>query len=194
MKKLNDKGFTLIEMIIAISILGILISLGYGLINNINRSVSKQSQVFSNQTSINVFNSFVSRDLEKSINITNPLTNPNIEHSEESLKTFINTVDKNNPIEYRYELDIGNEKKIKYIVKVEKYTNEKNIYSVNRIDENGGCIEILSKQPIYASGSSIEIPCSITEENNIYYIELGYMDNNKQNLYKFNVKSRIDNI
>ena len=52
----NNKGFTLIEMIIAMTIFGIVISLGYGIFNSSQKAFTEQSEVFNSQTTMNLIN------------------------------------------------------------------------------------------------------------------------------------------
>lgn len=191
MKKINNKGFTLIEMIIAMTILGIVISLGYGIFNSSQKSLNEQSEVFNSQTTMNLVNTFMNKDLEQAKSISKPLNNSNIELNESDFQHYVNSVTSINPIQYTYLLDLGSNKTIKYVVKIELDKKGDYIYYITRIDENGGSIELLSNQTIY-NGTNIEIPCIIKLENQIYDIQLGYKHKKKQNIYRFSVKSRID--
>lgn len=205
MKILNRKGFTLIEMIIAIAILGIVISLGYGVFNGSKKALSNQNEVFNSQTSMNLINKFLSKDLEISMGISKPLNKNNEEIDD--LQSYISNISIDNPIQYSYKVNFDDELKIViYVVDIEVSEREEYIYNISRIDENNTNIKLLSNKTVFENGY-IEIPFTIEseyendegesdeEENTtnkgIYDIVISYKDNKKQNKYKFSVKSRM---
>jgi len=203
MKKINNKGFTLIEMIIVMTIFGVVISLGYGVFNGSQRALTEQTEVFNGQTTMNLINKFLSKDLKVSQGISMPLDSSN--NKIDDLQKFINNINNqtsNKQIQYRYEISLGEDNKIvTYRVNIE-LKNNNYIYSITRIDENNSTIEILSNKTSFKNGNII-IPFTINLEGasyndngeytngGIYNIEVSYKEKNKQNIYSFSVKSRI---
>ena len=203
MKKINNKGFTLIEMIIVMTIFGVVISLGYGVFNGSQRALTEQTEVFNGQTTMNLINKFLSKDLKVSQGISMPLDSSN--NKIDDLQKFINNINNqtsNKQIQYRYEISLGEDNKIvTYRVNIE-LKNNNYIYSITRIDENNSTIDILSNKTSLKNGNII-IPFTINLEGasyndngeytngGIYNIEVSYKEKNKQNRYSFSVKSRI---
>ena len=195
MKKLNIRGFTLVELIIAISILSVVLSMGYGIINGANKSLNEQSEIFSGQMSIKIVRDFITKDLEQATVFTGPLDNSGILLVDEvKLQDLVNNIDVSNKEEYSYSTDTKDGKSIEYKIIISKQEKSKKyIYDIVRIETSSSStqtIEILSKQPVNFKDGNVEIPFTIESKNNIYYVELGYEQNNKQNVYKFSVSSR----
>jgi type IV pilus assembly protein PilA len=198
MKKLNTRGVTLAELIIAISILGVVLSIGYGIINGANKSLNEQSKIFSGQMSINIVRDFITKDLEQaerqdSISKLSLIDKNRAPLDDSKLQALVNKVNESNKEEYIYEINTK-DGKVEYKIRLSKdEKHNKYMYDVVRVktsDLNTDTIEVLSKQPVNFNGGNVEIPFTIEIKGNSYYVELGYEQNNKQNVYKFSVSSR----
>ena len=66
---MRNKGFTLIELIIAISIFSTILLLGYKVIDGTSISTKKQSEIFNEQQVTNLLNKYFTKDIEKAISI-----------------------------------------------------------------------------------------------------------------------------
>lgn len=162
MRKVNNKGFTILELIIAMSILSILIFIGYGVINGSNKSIKNQQIITNGQLGVNNIHKYLTRDLE----------NSDIEKFEE-LDTLKLTSE-------NYEYNIGN-----IIYRVNK-NMDKNVYSLVRID-NYIEVQLITNQPINDS-----IPFEITKSNidkSIYNIKIDYKEKYGKT-YEFEVTPR----
>lgn len=201
MKKLNTRGVTLVELIIAIAILGVVLSIGYGIINSANKSLNEQSEVFSGQMSINTVRKFITKDLEQakkqeledSMSVLSLVDKNRTPLDESQLQALVNKVNESNKEEYIYEINTKDGKVEYKIILSKDEKRNKYMYDMVRVktsDLNTDTIEILSKQPVNFKDSNVEIPFIVENEGNTYYVELGYEQNNKQNVYKFSVSSR----
>lgn len=108
MSKKSNRGFTLIELIIAMSIFTIVISGGYQIINRINNYMKKNEVIHENQISVNLVNKYVTKDLEKSVDFHE-------NYSDENKYSFLIKVDdykeNNYDIKFiKYEVNLVNEK------------------------------------------------------------------------------------
>lgn len=201
MKKLNTRGVTLVELIIAISILGVVLSIGYGIINGANKSLNEQSKIFSGQMSIKTVRDFITKDLEQvekqesedSTSVLRLIDKNRTPLDDSELQALVNEVNESNKEEYIYEMDVKDGKVEYKIILTKDEKRNKYMYDMVRVKTSGlntDTIEILSKQPVNFKDGNVEIPFTIESKDNIYYVELGYEQNNKQNVYKFSVSSR----
>ena len=167
--KRNNKGFTLIEVIIAITIFTTVIGLGYKVINSTNVVTKNQLKVFTEQQAANLVNKYITSDLER-------------------VKSFKDADTSSNPYEYTITSVIdGNVKDIKYEVFID---TENSTYTVTRKLE-GSSIEIISNQPTDGS----EPPFLIERKEgftNKYEVKLnGQTKTDDIKKYVFEVSSRI---
>ena len=162
----NNKGFTLVELIIAMSILSIVLTIGYNIINKSSSVINLQQYITQNQSVANLVNTYISKDIEESKSVS--------EKEQINDNIYIYTITKgNNSLEYKIEL--GNK-------------NGNKIYNLIRNDGDSS-IEIISNQ-IRESNE----PFLISLKNNkMYEIKILYSENNKFKEYSFNVTSRLSN-
>lgn len=162
----NNKGFTLIEVIIAISIMSIVIGLGYNVVNKVNSATQEQAKVSENQLNANLINTYLTKDLE-------------------SCKTLDGPEESNIGQEYEFIINEGNNEII-YKVLISQKENQE-IYNLTR-SNNGSEIDLVTNQPKVS-----EKPFFISKKEgytDLYIVEL---DSIKESLgkYKFEVASRL---
>ncbi len=193
MKIKKNNGFTLVELIIAISILSIVLSIGYGIINSSNKALKEQSEVFSGQMSINNVNKFLTKDLEQSKNLIGPLDESGTgltELTESQLQQLVNNVSVTMGKKYKYTIVLNNNTHIDYEISVTKNPkNNKYEYDITK-KESSVTIEIVSNQPLNIEGGEVQIPVKIKKNTSKYDIEIGYENRSKPNVYRFSVSSR----
>lgn len=162
----NNKGFTLIELIIAISIMSIVIGLGYNVVNKINIATQEQDKITTNQLNANLINKYLTKDLEL-------------------CKTFEGPEESNIGQEYEFIINKGNDEII-YKVSTWKKGNQET-YNLTR-NNNNSEIHLITNQPKVS-----EIPFFISKKqgySDLYVVEL---DSSKESLgkYQFEVASRF---
>lgn len=174
--KINSKGFTLVEIIVAISIMGIVTSVGYNTLNTTNRSIVDQQVINNGQMDVNLVNKYLTKDLEQCRKLIGPT---NIDELPEGVKSS-----------YKFELNEGTNK-IEYYVNIFEI-NGKDYYKLIR-NSNGTSIEVISKQK-----TNILNPIKITKNSlsNIYDVEVEYMENQseKSKVYDFSVASIVGDL
>ncbi|HSQ88639.1 PulJ/GspJ family protein [Romboutsia sp.] len=194
MIKRNSRGFTLLELLIAIVMFTTIIFIGYKIIDKSTQSVKIQGIINKGQLTMNDMNTYITKDLEQSQSIIlEDNTDSNVKYEnvnkekdffEKSLKKIMDQG--KNKIEYRYIIDIKNKQyDSTYIVKIE---NDR--YSIYREVINEPKIEFISKSRLEKEGDLIKYPFMI---NGIdpYEVTMGYKtDKYKNNTYKFEVTSR----
>ena len=164
MSRRNNKGFTLIELIIAMSILSIVLLMGYNVINKSDFFMNSQQKITNNQSIANIVNTYLAQDIEESTSIS---AKSQLENSK-----------------YNYIIS-KNSGSIKYEVTLYKKKN-KDVYSLSRIDGTSS-IEIVTDQ--LRSNDTPIIIKSI--DNETYEVKISYMENDKAKEYKFSISSRI---
>lgn len=167
LEKIKTKdGLTLVELIIAISIISVVFILGYKFINGSTILTKKQSIVFSEQQSINLLKRYLTTDLENT----------------SKLETVSNG---SNSYGYKLFTEIkedGSNKIIEYTV-----TREDNYYSITR-KKDGSSLDIISHQFLTGTRNPFSIEVS-KESGKVYSVNL-YREYDKK--YSFNVTSRLN--
>ena len=69
MKKINNKGFTLLELIIAMSILTSVMFIGYNIFNKNSTLMHTQININKGQSNMNDINEYLTKDLEQTTSI-----------------------------------------------------------------------------------------------------------------------------
>lgn len=213
MNKNNNKGFTLLELIIAMSIFVIIISIGYGIIKKYNISTNEQASITQSQLSINTLNEFITKDLEQAQGITLESIESNVnkkydinnneagkdnDYLEKALKDIIES---NKIISYKEENKLTYKYTIKKLDELQSpsYTVEMKYnkgssyieYYIYRSLKGGSNIEIVSNCKIKKDSDLFPKPISITK-NNPYTVTIENKGkNDKLNNYEFQVASRI---
>ena len=162
---MRNKGFTLIELIIAISIFSTILLLGYKVIDGTSISTKKQSEIFNEQQVTNLLNKYFTKDIEKAISIE-----------------FIN-IDKSGNVIIRNSAD--DEYSYGYLLKtIENVNKKEKTYSINRIVGSENLVLVSNHK---YTDTDVEPLCIKKYDNNLYNIKLlsGKHD------YEFNVSSRI---
>lgn len=163
-KKNNDKGFTLIELIIAMSILSIVLAIGYNIINKSGGFINIQQYIAKNQSVANLVNTYFSKDIEESKSVSEKQ-----KIDDNTYKYIITKVNKS----VEYKIVLGNK-------------NGKKVYSLIRNDGNSN-IEIISNQ-IRNNNEPFLINL---KRNGNYEVKISYSENNKPKEYSFDVSSRL---
>lgn len=216
MKIKYNKGFTLLEVLIAISILTIIIFIGYRIIDKSTIAVKNQGNINQGQLTMNDMNRYITKDLEQATSIQLLLDNEdgtdNYEVIADTKIEIEQTLEnKNNLLEEIFsskiesKLDANNSKfKYKYIIRNSTESelddinyiaiiNKEGIdieYTIERVDENSTKIQFINNNKI----KDKVLPIKITG-NNPYKVNIGYTDkNNKFNKHEFKITSRISNI
>ncbi len=205
MKKLNRKGFTLIELIIAMSILGIVLSIGYGILNGANKAINEQGKIFNGQTSINTVRTFLTKDLEQTKEFLGVFdkngTLLEINNTKNELQELVNRTKVTDYEEYTYKIKINNTNNVASPIDIGykvTLTKSGNLYKydIDRIEKQGtttiSTIKLISNQLVNHEeiGSNINVPFTISMNSNKYHVAVGYEQNKKQNVYKFSASSR----
>lgn len=204
MKKLNQKGITILEIIIAIAILTTILFSGYRILNKY--SVSAQNQVNTNkrQLAMNIMNKYLTKDLEQSNRVRLLLNGQEIantndtDNSNSILKEKINDIkdeiSKNNNAYYDYEISVNKNNKenqiiAKYSIVINKNNNRME-YTISREDKNKTKIDLIDNEIL----NKDELPLAIIG-NNPYTVITGYNEkNNNFNKYEFTITSRVNYI
>lgn len=162
----NNRGITLIEVIIAITILTIVIGLGYSVINKSNESINKQQVITKGQMDANLINKYVTKDLEQSKLV--------IEQPKDTSK------------DYEYSISV-NEGYVKY--KVIKNDDTRHFNLVREADNSS--VEIISRQSMSNQEPFTIKPSS--QNSKIYKVKLHYIENKLDKVYSFDVYPRLVN-
>ena len=165
MKKRGSSGFTLMELIIAITIFSIVIAIGYKIISGISIYTNNQKNITLNMSSANLINQYLTKDIEQSKSIGD--------------KETINN------ISYKYTIFKENTT-IDYIV--ENHTKKnKDTYNLTR-KEGSSEILIVDGQQRYDDN-----PFLINETKNkgVYEVIVNYKENKVNKKYSFNTSSRL---
>lgn len=213
MKRINSKGFTIVEVIIAMAILSVVVFVGYGVINGSNKVSDSQKHTSKNQLSTNLVNKYVSKDIEI-LEAKKEIGDPNIDNI---------SVDKTNNTYkqvYTYTIDTINHDEggiivdtVEYIVNHEGSIDGNKLrgtYSVNRksmeVNESNtkvsSDLELISNQKImYTKDDSIIIEEFLTDMarpflidnkgQKLYTVGINYESNNKEKNYIFDVSPRL---
>lgn len=165
MKKRDSSGFTLMELIIAITIFSIVIAIGYKIISGISIYTNNQKNITLNMSSANLINQYLTKDIEQSKSIGD--------------KENINN------ISYKYTIFKENTT-IDYIVENNTKKN-KDTYNLTR-KEGSSEILIVDGQQRYDDN-----PFLINETKNkgVYEVTVNYKENKINKTYSFNTSSRL---
>lgn len=152
MKLKNRKGFTLVELIIAMSILSVVMFLGYKSINK-NITFSKEQKDKSEISQVlTLMRTYLTKDLEKSIKIT--------------YNNIGGTSD------YEYIVNINNNHSITYKIQLKKDTSSVNASIIREEIKNGkkeSTIELANNINLEDKNN---LPLEIIKDNQLYTIKL----------------------
>lgn len=182
--KNSNKGFTLVEIIIAIAIFTVVITLGYNLVNDTNKSVAASKITIEGQSSANIVNKYLTKDLEKS-DPNNFIMPTQDQINSGTYRYIIKTngfyENNHNLLYIKYTVNVGGNK---YSITRETYENQDDL---NR-NISKSSIDIIKNQPIDNSNNKpFEIMKS--SQSDIYTVSMQYKDKNNK-IYTFNVSSR----
>lgn len=186
--KLNNKGFTLLEVIIAMAIMTSVIFIGYQVINKTDILRRDQMLVSNIQNGTNNLKRYVTKELKESKSVYVKYGKKNIDLKDsESVnglyKTIQSEINNKDDIEYKYIIKTK-DKDINYIVQVTKDRNKK-VYSIYRQEEKAS-FSLIEKQPL----SDNMIPIKITEKDDLYDVQLNYIKDNTK-VYSFDVYNSL---
>lgn len=169
MKSKNKKGFTLIELIIAIAIITTVVFIGYKVLNKSEIFSNEQRKINNVQLGFNNLRKYITEDLKKTDSI--------IEPSKDDMNS-----------NYTYQLT-SDRNKIDYMVDY-NFKGNKKFYTIKRVD-NGKEISFLDNQParrLLSNQNKYEAPLVIdyNEQEKIYSVQLNYGDLDSE-FYTFDV-------
>lgn len=211
MIKRNNKGFTLLELLISIFILTTVIFIGYRVINKSTIDIKNQSNINKGQLTMNDMNEYLTKDLEQASSIALFLNNEKVADtlveengdSEEKqnilsdkisdLENELNKLSIGNKFDYSYAIrfknDENNTYSIKYKVEITK-SNHYYKYSTSREENNGIKISFINGALLKEK----ELPFLI-EGNSPYKVTLGYTSkDNSFTKHEFTITYRLNNI
>lgn len=189
---LNKKGFTLIEVIIALSIMTTVIFIAYKSIDKIQVVSKDQSQISDVQNGFNNLKRHLSDELKVSKNVKLKYSDTVIDINDVSKDSYKNIINKitelpnRETFSYSYIIEV-NSKDIDYNISVYKKGNQK-FYSIDRIDDKVK-MNLIINQPL----NEELMPLKITHKDDLYSVELNYIKQNTK-LYSFDVYNRKNNI
>lgn len=199
MNKKNNKGFTLLELLISIFILTTVIFLGYKVINKSTIDIKNQGNINKGQLTVNDMNEYLTKDLEKASNVVleskyinqqqNIITNKNLD---DAFKIY--SGDKTFDYKYKIFSKEGNEESISatYQVNITKKDENNYKYTIVRTDEiNKVSITFINDEIIDIVTLDKKIPFEISLSSP-YKVSLGY--NGKDNKFvrhEFTVDYRL---
>lgn len=211
MIKRNNKGFTLLELLISIFILTTVIFLGYRVINKSTIDVKNQSNINKGQLTVNNMNEYLTKDLEQASSIalisgdkkiidTSEQENLlNDEQLNQELKQYLldteNSSLENNKFTYSYNIRFKDDEESKddiysiiYSVEIIKDDKENYIYSVSREETDGVSISFITDEILKEK----ELPFTV-EGNNPYEVSLGYNGKDEKFVrHEFTVSYRLN--
>lgn len=150
----NKKGFTLLEVIISISIITIIMLIGYKIINNNIKHTKNQSIITQGQQSANLINKYLNSDLEYS-------------------KKVSSSSDGNDG--YMYKIETNDNRSIKYIVK--KHNGK---YSLTR-EEDESAFDLVQNYKDFNMDKPFSI--NLDDDLYKISIATGYQDNYTFDIY-----------
>ena len=207
MIKRNNKGFTLLELMISIFILTIVIFIGYRVINKSTIDIKNQSNINQGQLTVNDMNEYLTKDLERAKSVTifsnyldekNRFTDDSTQEngiSNDSLKEAFKEYSGDKLFDYSYNInykkDKENTKNITYNVKIIKDKNNYK-YSISRTENDKISIDFIKDEILKEDEQSKELPFTIGLESP-YEVTLGYVGKNNDEFveHKFIVASRL---
>ena len=221
MIKRNNKGFTLLELLISIFILTTVIFLGYRVINKSTIDIKNQSNINKGQLTVNDMNKYLTKDLERARNVslssnylmeqntfTDDSTQENTITNNKKLKEAFgqyledteNDLSTDEKFIYSYNIDYkkdeNNTEKITYNVKIIKDKNNYK-YSILREGTNEVLIifitnEILTEEVLSRDD---KLPFTIGLDSP-YEVTLGYAGKNNDEFveHQFVVASRLHDL
>ena len=191
MKKFNNKGFTLLELIVAMSILTVIILVGYKIFNKYSILMHTQVKINKGQLNMNTINEYLTKDLEQSESVFLSIDQDSEQQKEDLSKIdqefskLINDA-KNNSFKYVYTINSKDKSKNSYYEVFLIYKNNEYRYSIKRIDSNS-TISLINEEIIKDKSK----PPFTIKGNNPYEVSMQYNGKyGKVVSHKFEVASR----
>ncbi|CEN26037.1 type II secretion system protein [Paraclostridium sordellii] len=192
----GSRGFTLIEVIIALAIISIVSFIGYQVISKTNALSKDQLLTSDMQNGVNNLKRYMTKELSSAKEVDLFYSNKNVgsikdiksrKDDYDYIKKSINEITSNKKITYSYIIKFDNLDFVNYSISIYK-KNNKLLYSLDRIDKkvklNFLHNQILDKDLIPLK---IEI-----KDKSIYDVELNYIKRGTR-IYSFDVYNRISN-
>ena len=221
MIKRNNKGFTLLELLISIFILTTVIFLGYRVINKSTIDIKNQSNINKGQLTVNDMNKYLTKDLERARNVslssnylmeqntfTDDSTQENTITNNKKLKEAFgqyledteNDLSTDEKFIYSYNIDYkkdeNNTEKITYNVEIIKDKNNYK-YSILREGTNEVLITFITNEILTEEVLSRDdkLPFTIGLDSP-YEVTLGYAGKNNDEFveHQFVVASRLHDL
>jgi len=203
MKKRSNKGFTLIEVIIAISIFTVVIGIGYAVLNKTTSTVKEQQMITEEQLNANLINKYLVKDLEICRKFTSSSNRKFVINEDEDAIEYEVEVFFDKGKEYYNLIRTSGDSSIELVTKQPKISSkpffiepkhaDKNIYTVS-IDSNGNSSKkyVFDVSSRLVSHNEISIPEDKFEESNkISFwandtdtgeVQIGYLTNGQHGL------------
>lgn len=219
MIKKNNKGFTLLELLISIFILTTVIFIGYRVINKSTIDIKNQSNINKGQLTINDMNEYLTKDLEQASSVivssnymitqsnTREVQNYKLDNKkleDELLKYIRDESSIGKVFDYTYQIRSKDDENkgvysISYNIELNKYKNNYK-YSVSRKETSGTLIsfinnEVLNKECLKGQEENeVKLPFKIGL-NDPYEVSFGYSGKNNEFVrHKFTVTYRLNDI
>ena len=224
MIKRNNKGFTLLELLISIFILTTVIFLGYRVINKSTIDIKNQGNINQGQLTVNDMNEYLTKDLEQARSIALYLDGQEIantksdttevENNEDNIQQDIlkekifdleNKLLANDDFYYSYNIKFKDENTqtnkstghdVTYKVSITEKNENNYKYIIVRTDgSNGVSITFTNDETVTKKkNESFELPFTIVG-NGTYKVNLGYNGkNNEFEKYEFTIASRLNEL
>lgn len=203
MKIKNNKGLTLMELIIAIALVTVVLGIGYKVFDKVQVLPGKQASNSDIQNGMNRVRDFMSKELKycksvkleykkgngvivQDINSASPTTENELEKAQ---KFILDEISKKNKYKYQYNI-VNNhsnnsseedKNQVEYLVETYSKNNEK-YFSVSKVDNEGVKMDMIYEQK-YDYG---KLPIIVTYKEGMYSIGVNY-DNSGNKCYKFEV-------
>ena len=216
MIKRNNKGFTLLELLISIFILTTVIFIGYRVINKSTIDIKNQGNINKGQLTVNDMNEYLTKDLERASSVVlssnyldqiNTFTADSTQKnkiSNENLKDAFINYSRDNPFDYSYNINYKeNNLGVIYEVNINKKDENNYSYTIKRTDKKDGFSitfindEIIKKDEIIDRSSmniEVQLPFEISLDSP-YKVYLGYNSKNNEFVeHQFTVSYRLYDI
>ena len=188
MVKKDNKGFTLLELLISIFILTIVIFIGYRIIDKVTIDIKNQGNINQGQMTMNNMNEYLTKDLEQSksvlLFINNDITP---EEDLDKIDQDFNSLISNEPAKYKYIINPDDRPNSVFYEIFISYKNNKYRYSITRTDSANIKIEFVNEEILEDTSKA---PFTIKGENP-YEVSIQYNGKGgKVVRHKFEVTSR----
>lgn len=194
MRKMNQRGFTLIEVVISMTIISVVLFVGYMVLNNSSKLIINQARSSDIQNGVNIIKQNAINDIKGSTSIVLNFDDISSEVIDKNTMTSMyekikSKIKKEKAYDYSYTIKYNNNSYITYTINTIN-ENKRILYSVNRIDNAN--INLISKQEIDSDNE--DIPIEIYNNNGRYEINIKSIGSKKSENYRFDVFPKTNEV